>query len=76
MTRKQSGEKEKKGKIKVLSLNKETVKDLTEKEAKGVKGGTTQCIGSVVRGTTPNNSYSSVIRQTSGSLNSTGGFNP
>jgi hypothetical protein len=32
---------EKKGRVKVgkLQLNKETVKDLSEKEAKGVKGG-------------------------------------
>lgn len=49
-TKKQSGAKGKKGKIKVLNLNKETVKDLTDDEAKGVRGGTTQClIGSALR---------------------------
>jgi hypothetical protein len=39
MTKNQSGKKGNKGKVKVLNLNKETVKDLTEKESKGVKGG-------------------------------------
>ena len=43
-TKKQSNAKGKKGKIKVLNLNKETVKNLTDDEAKGVKGGTTQCL--------------------------------
>ncbi len=38
-TKKQGGAKGKKGKIKVLNLNKETIKDLTDDEAKGVKGG-------------------------------------
>ena len=38
--KKQSGGKTKRGKIKTLNLNKETVKELTDKEAKGVKGGT------------------------------------
>ena len=38
--KKQSGGKAKKGKIKTLNLNKETVKELTDEEAKGVKGGT------------------------------------
>ena len=38
--KKQSGGKAKKGKIKTLNLNKETVKELTDDEAKGVKGGT------------------------------------
>ena len=33
-----------KKKIKVLNLNKETVKDLTDDEAKRVKGGTTTCL--------------------------------
>jgi hypothetical protein len=68
----------KKKKIKVLNLNKETVKDLTEKDSKGVMGGTTACIGSrvSVRGTDdPNISPTSEIRQTSGMANSTGGFN-
>ena len=39
-SKKQSGGKAKKGKIKTLNLNKETVKELTDEEAKGVKGGT------------------------------------
>ena len=34
----------KKKKIKVLNLNKETVKNLTDEEAKHVKGGTTLCL--------------------------------
>jgi hypothetical protein len=38
-TKKQGGVKGKKGKIKVLNLNKETIKDLTDDETKGVKGG-------------------------------------
>ena len=39
-TKKQSGEKGKrKGKTKVLNLKKETMKDLTDDETKGVKGG-------------------------------------
>jgi len=36
---KQQGAKGKKGKIKVLNLNKETVKNLTDHETKNVKGG-------------------------------------
>ena len=43
------GEKGKKKKIKVLNLNKETVKNLADEEAKGVKGGTTQCLGARIR---------------------------
>lgn len=38
-TKKQGSEKGKKGKVKVLNLNKETVKDLANDEAKGVRGG-------------------------------------
>lgn len=38
-TKKQRGEKGKKGKIKVLNLDKETVKDLTSEQTKRVKGG-------------------------------------
>ena len=38
-TTKQGGVKRKKGKIKVLTLNKETVKDLAKKDAHRVKGG-------------------------------------
>ena len=38
-TKKQSGEKGKKGKVKVLNLHKETVKNLTDNETKDVKGG-------------------------------------
>ena len=41
-TRKESANKKKK--IKVLNLKKETVKNLSDDEAKGVKGGTTQCL--------------------------------
>ena len=37
--KKQSGEKGKKRKVKVLNLNKETIKDLTVGEVKRVKGG-------------------------------------
>jgi natural product precursor len=39
----------KKKKIKVLNLNKETVKNLTDNEAKRVKGGTTACLIGGVR---------------------------
>ena len=38
-TEKQGGAKGQKGKIKVLNLKKETLKDLTAVEAKHVKGG-------------------------------------
>jgi hypothetical protein len=38
-TKKQSGEKRKKRKVKVLNLNKETIKDLTAGEVKRVEGG-------------------------------------
>ena len=38
-TTKRGGAKGKKGKIKVLNLNKETVKDLAKKDAHRVKGG-------------------------------------
>ena len=38
-TTKQRGAKGKKGKIKVLNLNKETVKDIAKKDAHRVKGG-------------------------------------
>ena len=49
-TMKQGGVKGKKGKIKVLNLRKETLKNLSDDEAKGVKGGTTQCLaGGTVR---------------------------
>ena len=66
-TKKQSGAKGKKGKIKVLNLNKETVKNLTDDEAKGVKGGTTQCIiGSGLR-LSGIRQTDSVLRQTSDS---------
>ena len=39
-SKKQSGGEAKKRKIKTLKFSKETVKELTDKEAKGVKGGT------------------------------------
>jgi hypothetical protein len=39
-SKKQSGGKATKGKVKVLNINKETLKDLTDEEAKSVKGGT------------------------------------
>ena len=39
----------KKKKVKVLNLNKETVKNLTDDEAKRVKGGTTVCLIGGVR---------------------------
>ena len=38
-TNKQSGAKGKKGKVKVLTLNKESVKTLTGQQKKQVKGG-------------------------------------
>jgi natural product precursor len=54
----------KKKKIKVLNLNKETVKDLTDEESKRVKGGTTQCLVADLNSTIR---VGSGIRQTSGS---------
>ena len=44
MVSKSKKEKAGKKKIKVLNLNKETVKNLTDNEAKRVKGGTTVCL--------------------------------
>ena len=48
-TTKQSGMKGKKGKLKVLNLKKETVKSLSAKEARDVKGGVISTLRSTGR---------------------------
>ena len=44
VTKSRKGKPGTKKKVKVLNLNKETVKDLTGNESKGVKGGTSVCV--------------------------------
>ena len=49
VTKKKTGVRKKN--VKVLKLNKETVKDLTGQDAKRVKGGalkTAQCVGNII----------------------------
>lgn len=47
MVTKNTKQRSGKGKVRVLNLRKETVKDLTKDQAKGVKGGITKSLPAV-----------------------------
>jgi hypothetical protein len=70
VTRAKKDDVRKRKKIKVLSLKKETVKDLTRGEARGVKGGTGVCLSGPVSGRNSLSGVGQSVITSSGQFNS------